>query len=454
MTIDDILQMEVQGVGIRFRLNPELNVPKPVETEETSRKTCAALEELDRTKPRGVLAADKNNPASDHAVCFVVGGKKISYIKDEQARILRPIIDASPRGVLPAQLTYAVIKAHGYYFLKILSVPSGITPKIVTVNWQPWKNIRQCIPDYYYIYEAEMAMIIFDEILPRLSSVSSDEITLRINQWMDAIRFNHSDEVRCEVDDIIPVLSADERAEVRQLVDDIAHLRTNMSNNVVMDPMTKQWWPEILHSEDVGNEFRQLLLRCHDKRELLLAELDTIESRLRPLRGNAYAYIGSDCEFFRQLRYLAPPLEALKGILSDYAIRTLLCEHLRVSKQPFYGSRVEWDQAEQLASAAYAAGKNGGTLAGSGIYLSKMKGVKIRFILVINSMYECGWFVDEFGNRPFKKDVFIAIGKALNIDLSQYHKNLSQSHSSNTMTPIIEPFAQLQSKAEEIYNGK
>jgi hypothetical protein len=69
---------------------------------------------------------------------------------------------------------------------------------------------------------------------------------------------------------------------------------------------------------------------------------------------------------------------------------------------------------------------------GNKVYLNKERGMKIDFIRVINSLYELGFAVDENGKKAMKKDVFIAFGKALNIDLSNYSTDLSSSLSDGT----------------------
>lgn len=65
----------------------------------------------------------------------------------------------------------------------------------------------------------------------------------------------------------------------------------------------------------------------------------------------------------------------------------------------------------------------------SQIFLSSARGKRINFIRVINCLYELGFFKDKQQNEISKKDVFIALGQFLNLDLSTYQNDLSVSKS-------------------------
>lgn len=68
----------------------------------------------------------------------------------------------------------------------------------------------------------------------------------------------------------------------------------------------------------------------------------------------------------------------------------------------------------------------------SKVYLNSRKGTKLDLIRIVNVLYELGFFTDEAGNKIQKKIVFATIGKALNIDLTSYDKDLSRSLSDST----------------------
>ena len=68
----------------------------------------------------------------------------------------------------------------------------------------------------------------------------------------------------------------------------------------------------------------------------------------------------------------------------------------------------------------------------SGIHLNKAIGKKIDFIRVMNSLYELGFFQNLQGGKITKKEFFTTIGYAVNVDLSNYDKDLSRSTADST----------------------
>ena len=92
---------------------------------------------------------------------------------------------------------------------------------------------------------------------------------------------------------------------------------------------------------------------------------------------------------------------------------------------------------------------------GSPIHLREEKGVKIDVIRVLNALYELGKFTGEGGSRITKKDFFTAMGRALNIDLSNYDKDLSRSTSDSTaLDKHLRIFDDMRQKMTDIFNSK
>jgi hypothetical protein len=50
----------------------------------------------------------------------------------------------------------------------------------------------------------------------------------------------------------------------------------------------------------------------------------------------------------------------------------------------------------------------------------------------LNVLFEMGMFTGEGGKKISKKDFMVAMGKSMNIDLSNYDKDLSRSLSDST----------------------
>ena len=91
----------------------------------------------------------------------------------------------------------------------------------------------------------------------------------------------------------------------------------------------------------------------------------------------------------------------------------------------------------------------------SPMYLAKRKGNKIDLIRIANAIYELGMVEDANGGRLTKKEYMIAFGKAFNIDLSDYDKDLSNSMASSVaFEKQTRIFDDMKVKHQEIYNSK
>lgn len=93
--------------------------------------------------------------------------------------------------------------------------------------------------------------------------------------------------------------------------------------------------------------------------------------------------------------------------------------------------------------------------AGSSVYLSPVRGKKIDFIRVVNVLYELGLFTDKDGVRCTKKEAFLAFGRAVNLDLSNYNKDLSRAlNDTTTRERQLQIFKDMRQKMAEIYQDK
>ena len=92
----------------------------------------------------------------------------------------------------------------------------------------------------------------------------------------------------------------------------------------------------------------------------------------------------------------------------------------------------------------------------SPVYLAKEpRGFKIDLIRVVNVLYMLGFFTGKNGAKVTKKEVFTAIGKALNIDLSTYDSDLSRSLSDSTaLEKHLSIFDRMREKMVEVFNGR
>ena len=91
----------------------------------------------------------------------------------------------------------------------------------------------------------------------------------------------------------------------------------------------------------------------------------------------------------------------------------------------------------------------------STVRLSAKKGKRIDFIRVMNVLCELDFFTDLKGEHVSKKEVFTQMGKALNIDLSNYDKDLSRTRGEGTSRDSqLGIFTRMRRKQGDIFDGR
>ena len=331
----------LKAVSVRFVVNPELGCVGVSETEERCQKTIAKLEWLDRTRPRCVLVADTKN-RDPHAVMVRAMGEKIAYLDKNQAAEMRGMLKVTPRGMLTTTITDVCVYEHGYFFLKKPEVSVPYVAEEIGVDWSRYQTQELLLlPDDYFMSHDELSMVLFEELLPDMQAVGTEELLEYIRLWMQSIRYNQSREVQDEMTRMITILSSDKREEIRLMAVEIDHIRTKKGTKEILEEMSETWWSEMLHTPTVNDSFSLVKQRCQNDRRQLLCILDKVEQLMREMPGELYNDVDSAYDFFSHLNYLAPPMIALRGVLSLFAVRTLICNELGLSHEPFFGARVE-----------------------------------------------------------------------------------------------------------------
>lgn len=91
----------------------------------------------------------------------------------------------------------------------------------------------------------------------------------------------------------------------------------------------------------------------------------------------------------------------------------------------------------------------------SSVRLSQVKGKRIDFIRVMNVLCELDFFTNLKGEHVSKKEVFTQMGKALNIDLSNYDKDLSRTRGEGTSRESqLGIFTKMRRKQGEMFDGR
>lgn len=229
-----------------------------------------------------------------------------------------------------------------------------------------------------------------------------------------------------------------------------------------------EMWQQMMEDEGVKEDFDHLMAFSTSVPQVMLADT---EMKVRQLPGRLYDFIADDAKFLSHIRYLMPPLCALRNILSYRLLRRLLCEKLGVSDAAcraagntdfsgsFSGSFSGCSSGSfsvSPSSSSVSVSENGEEKgAGSSVYLSPVRGKKIDFIRVVNVLYELGLFTDKDGVRCTKKEAFLAFGRAVNLDLSNYNKDLSRAlNDTTTRERQLQIFKDMRQKMAEIYQDK
>jgi len=90
----------------------------------------------------------------------------------------------------------------------------------------------------------------------------------------------------------------------------------------------------------------------------------------------------------------------------------------------------------------------------SNLRLLAKKGIKVKFIRVINCLYELSFFTDKQGGNITKKEVFEIVGKTVNQDLSSFQNDMSttKAAANSDMYNTLEIFKLMHAKQQEINN--
>ncbi len=89
----------------------------------------------------------------------------------------------------------------------------------------------------------------------------------------------------------------------------------------------------------------------------------------------------------------------------------------------------------------------------SSVHLRQERGIRIDIIRVLNVLYELGCFESSDGRSLSKKDYMQTMGEAMNIDLTNYDKDLSRALSdSTTLYKHLKIFERMKDKMIEIFN--
>ena len=529
------------ATAVRYFANPSLR-GNAQETPEMEQRTFRVLSGLQAQLPLVVLRLDEQNHYDTQAVVVLEHGRQIAYLAADDAHQCVAEYGERLRVGIPVRVTEVNVEKHGVFWVEkpkmkgasssaagaasaaasssaaaSLSLPAAL-------DWSGWMEPAALALPAAFRQRIESLELIIDFCLGEIeageegggpamesqgtgaqrgsagssspsgsSSFSSSEVTLceYLGCWLEEVSFDVSREAHERVLRYRQLLEASGRPKLMEMAEKMDRALVK-GGCIEVTRKRCEMWQQMMEDEGVKEDFDHLMAFSTSVPQVMLADT---EMKVRQLPGRLYDFIADDAKFLSHLRYLMPPLCALRNILSYRLLRKLLCKKLGVSdaacraagNTDFTGSFSGCSSGSfsvspsgsfvspsgssvspsgsSVSSSGFSVSSSGSSVsvsengeekgAGSSVYLSPVRGKKIDFIRVVNVLYELGLFTDKDGVRCTKKEAFRAFGRAVNLDLSNYNKDLSRAlNDTTTRERQLQIFKDMRQKMAEIYQDK
>ena len=510
------------ATAVRYFANPSLR-GNAQETPEMEQRTIGVLSGLQARLPLVVLRLDEQNHYDTQAVVVLEHGRQIAYLAADDAHQCVAEYGERLRVGIPVRVTEVSVEKHGVFWVekpKMKGASSAFSSSSFSaslslpaaLDWSGWMEPAALALPAAFRQRIESLELIIDFCLGEIeadeegggpamesqgtgaqrgsggsaslsgsaspsgsSSFSSFEATLceYLGCWLEEVSFDVSREAHERVLRYRQLLEASGRPKLMEMAEKMDRALVK-GGCIEVTRKRCEMWQQMMEDEGVKEDFDHLMAFSTSVPQVMLADT---EMKVRQLPGRLYDFIADDAKFLSHLRYLMPPLCALRNILSYRLLRKLLCKKLGVSDAacraagntdfsgPFSGSFSVSPSGSSVSpsgssvspsSSSVSVSENGEEKgAGSSVYLSPVRGKKIDFIRVVNVLYELGLFTDKDGVRCTKKEAFRAFGRAVNLDLSNYNKDLSRAlNDTTTRERQLQIFKDMRQKMAEIYQDK
>ena len=472
-------------------------------------RTIGVLSGLQARLPLVVLRLDEQNHYDSQAVVVLEHGRQIAYLAADDAHQCVAEYGERLRVGIPVRVTEVNVEKHGVFWVekpKMKGASSSASSSAAfsaslslpaALDWSGWMEPAALALPAAFRQRIESLELIIDFCLGEIeadeegggpamesqgtgaqrgsagsASPSGSEVTLceYLGCWLEEVSFDVSREAHERVLRYRQLLEASGRPKLMEMAEKMDRALVK-GGCIEVTRKRCEMWQQMMEDEGVKEDFDHLMAFSTSVPQVMLADT---EMKVRQLPGRLYDFIADDAKFLSHLRYLMPPLCALRNILSYRLLRRLLCEKLGVSdaacraagntdfsgsfsgcsSESFSVSPSGSSVSSSLSSASVSEnGEEKG--AGSSVYLSPVRGKKIDFIRVVNVLYELGLFTDKDGVRCTKKEAFRAFGRAVNLDLSNYNKDLSRAlNDTTTRERQLQIFKDMRQKMAEIYQDK
>ena len=484
-------------------------------------RTIGVLSGLQAQLPLVVLRLDEQNHYDSQAVVVLEHGRQIAYLAADDAHQCVAEYGERLRVGIPVRVTEVNVEKHGVFWVEkpkmkgassasssaasfsaSLSLPAAL-------DWSGWMEPAALTLPAAFRQRIESLELIIDFCLGEIEadeeggdSSSEDMLCEYLGCWLEEVSFDVSREAHERVLRYRQLLEASGRPKLMEMAEKMDRALVK-GGCIEVTRKRCEMWQQMMEDEGVKEDFDHLMAFSTSVPQVMLADT---EMKVRQLPGRLYDFIADDAKFLSHLRYLMPPLCALRNILSYRLLRKLLCKKLGVSdaacraagNTDFSGSFS--GSFSGCSSGAFSVSPSGSSVspsvssvspsgssvspsgssvspsgssvspsfssvsvsengeekgAGSSVYLSPVRGKKIDFIRVVNVLYELGLFTDKDGVRCTKKEAFLAFGRAVNLDLSNYNKDLSRAlNDTTTRERQLQIFKDMRQKMAEIYQDK
>ena len=514
------------ATAVRYFANPSLR-GNAQETPEMEQRTIGVLSGLQARLPLVVLRLDEQNHYDSQAVVVLEHGRQIAYLAADDAHQCVAEYGERLRVGIPVRVTEVSVEKHGVFWVEkpkmkgassagasssasfsaSLSLPAGASSAALpaALDWSGWMEPAALALPAAFRQRIESLELIIDFCLGEIeadeegggpamesqgtgaqrgsagsaspsgsSSFSSFEDTLceYLGCWLEEVSFDVSREAHERVLRYRQLLEASGRPKLMEMAEKMDRALVK-GGCIEVTRKRCEMWQQMMEDEGVKEDFDHLMAFSTSVPQVMLADT---EMKVRQLPGRLYDFIADDAKFLSHLRYLMPPLCALRNILSYRLLRKLLCKKLGVSDA---ACRAAGNTDFSVSSSGSSVSSSGSSVSpsgssvsssspsvsvsengeekggGSSVYLSPVRGKKIDFIRVVNVLYELGLFTDKDGVRCTKKEAFRAFGRAVNLDLSNYNKDLSRAlNDTTTRERQLQIFKDMRQKMAEIYQDK
>ena len=509
------------ATAVRYFANPSLR-GNAQETPEMEQRTIGVLSGLQARLPLVVLRLDEQNHYDSQAVVVLEHGRQIAYLAADDAHQCVAEYGERLRVGIPVRVTEVSVEKHGVFWVEkpMMKGASSASSSVAfsasfsaslslpaALDWSGWMEPAALTLPAAFRQRIESLELIIDFCLGEIeadgegggpamesqgtgaqrgsagsaspsgsSSFSSSEVTLceYLGCWLEEVSFDVSREAHERVLRYRQLLEASGRPKLMEMAEKMDRALVK-GGCIEVTRKRCEMWQQMMEDEGVKEDFDHLMAFSTSVPQVMLADT---EMKVRQLPGRLYDFIADDAKFLSHLRYLMPPLCALRNILSYRLLRKLLCKKLGVSdaacraagNTDFSGSFS--GSFSGCSSGSFSVSPSGSSVspssfsvsvsengeekgAGSSVYLSPVRGKKIDFIRVVNVLYELGLFTDKDGVRCTKKEAFRAFGRAVNLDLSNYNKDLSRAlNDTTTRERQLQIFKDMRQKMAEIYQDK